>query len=234
MNEGFFVSKYKSTKTSTYGQFGQKKSAMSQKIDVTLDMKKNWSDYYKSLEGKSSTPTLIKALDYFDNNIDLQKKSIDIGCGNGLDIQELLKRDFEIIAFDKEREAIDILNKRFRNHIGKKLKVEISTMEEFIFPKASLINASYSIPFCHPDYFMSLWVKIEKSLPSRGVFCGQLFGKEDSWTIRNNMTFHSNNDIKNLFKNFKFLLFDEKNSIGKTSTGEEKRWHVFNIVAMKL
>ena len=198
-------------------------------------MKKNWSDYYKSLEGMPPTPTLIKALDYFDNNIDLQKKSIDIGSGPGIDVSELLKRNFEIIAFDKEKEAIDILSKRFRKYMGKQLKAEISTMEEFILPKASLINASFSVPFCHPDYFMSLWMKIEKSLPHGGIFCGQLFGQEDTWaTTRDYMTFHSSNDIKKLFKNFKFILFDESNSLGKTGLGEEKRWHVFHIVAIKL
>ena len=198
-------------------------------------MNKKWSDYYKSLEGKPATPTLVEALDYFEDNVRLPKKSIDIGCGHGLDIPELLSRDFEIIAFDKEKEAIDILSKRFRKHMGKKLKAEISTMEEFILPKAALINASFSLPFCHPDYFMSLWMKIEKSLPHGGIFCGQLFGKEDTWaTTRDYMTFHSSNDIKKLFKNFKFILFDESNSLGKTGLGEEKRWHVFHIVAIKL
>ena len=195
---------------------------------------KNWSDYYKALEGKPPTPTLVKALDYFENNLDLKKTSIDIGCGPGIDVLELLNRNFKIIAFDKEKEAIDILSKRFREHMGKKIKAEISTMEECILPRTSLINASFSLPFCHPDYFMSLWMKIEKSLPTKGIFCGQLFGEEDDWAVKNDMTFHSRHDIKKLFKNFEFIIFDENNSLGKISTGEEKRWHVFHIVATKL
>ena len=197
-------------------------------------MNKKWSDYYKSLEGKPATPTLVEALDYFEDNVRLPKKSMDIGCGHGLDIPELLSRDFEIIAFDKEKEAIDILNKRFSKHIGKRLKAKIATMEDVTLSETSLINASFSLPFCHPNYFMSLWSKIEHSLSSGGIFCGQLFGKEDSWTKRKSMTFHSKGDIKKLFENFKFILCDEKNSISKTTTGEEKRWHVFHIIAIKL
>jgi len=196
-------------------------------------MDKKWTNYYKSLEGKPATYTLVKALDYFDENIDLPRTAIDIGCGHGLDIPELLSRDFEIIAFDKEKEAIDILNKRFSKHMGKRLKATIATMEEVALSKVSLINASFSLPFCHPNHFISLWTKIEKNLSSGGIFCGQLFGNEDSWTKNRKMTFHSNQNIKELFKNFNFIICNETNSISKTSTGEEKRWHVFNIVAIK-
>lgn len=197
-------------------------------------MNKKWSDYYKALEGKPATHTLVEALDYFDENINLPRKSIDIGCGHGLDIPELLSRDFEITAFDKEKEAIDILNKRFSEHMGKRLKAKVTTMEEVSLPETSLINASFSLPFCHPDYFTSLWSKIEDNLASGGIFCGQLFGEQDSWTKRKNMTFHSNDDIKKIFKNFKLILCDETNSLGKTALGEEKRWHVFHIIAIKL
>ena len=71
-------------------------------------------------------------------------------------------------------------------------------------------------------------------MPVGGIFSGQLFGKDHSWAkTRDHLTFHSNNDIKNLFNNFDYVFYDESNKNGESTLGEEVRWHVFNIVALK-
>ena len=67
-----------------------------------------------------------------------------------------------------------------------------------------------------------------------GIFCGQLFGLEDSWASNKDMTFHPRKSLDTLFRNFRIHHLHEENSVSKTSSGEEKNWHIFDLVAVKL
>ena len=160
-----------------------------------------WSEYYQVHHNRPPNKTLIKGLDCFQKTtLKLPKTSIDIGCGNGNDTIALLKNNFSVLAMDKEAEAIDLLMKNIP-HGSTSLETQIASMEKFVIPKASLINASYSLPFCHPDKFDVLITDIINSLPIKGIFCGQLFGVEDGWSNNNNMTFHTKGQVENIFNN---------------------------------
>jgi hypothetical protein len=106
-------------------------------------------------------------------------------------------------------------------------------METIIIPKVSLVNASFSLPFCNPNKFSDLWKEITIKLSIGGIFCGQLFGLEDSWASNKNMTFHHRKSLDALFNNFRIHFLHEENSVSKTSSGEEKNWHLFDLVAVK-
>ena len=44
----------------------------------------NWIEYYNNHRNSKPTSTLLKGLKYFnDNGLQIHKKSIDIGCGQG-------------------------------------------------------------------------------------------------------------------------------------------------------
>ena len=107
-------------------------------------------------------------------------------------------------------------------------------MENIVIPQITLVNASFSLPFCNPNKFSDLWSEITTKLSIGGIFCGQLFGLEDSWASNKNMTFHHRNSLDSLFNNFRINLLHEENKISKTSSGEEKNWHIFHLVAVKL
>ena len=79
-----------------------------------------------------------------------------------------------------------------------------------------------------------MWNKITSSIIIGGIFCGQLFGNEDGWASNQNMTFHNRESLDDLFKDFRIHFLHEENSISNTSSGEEKNWHVFDLVAEKL
>ena len=195
----------------------------------------NWTEYYYNHRNSTPTFTLLKGLRYFnDRKILPRKKSIDIGCGQGTDTGELLKEGWNVLAVDKELEAEKIIIDRFPKFHGQELITQVQKMENLIIPDITLVNASFSLPFCNPNKFSDLWLEITQKLSIGGVFCGQLFGLEDSWASNNNMTFHHRNSLDSLFNNFTIHFLQEENKISKTSSGEEKNWHIFHLVAIKL
>jgi SAM-dependent methyltransferase len=195
----------------------------------------NWTEYYHNHRNSKPNFTLVKGLKYFnDRKLSLRKKSIDIGCGQGTDVAELLREGWEVLAVDKEVEAEQILLNRFPEFHGKELSIQVQEMENIEIPKITLVNASFSLPFCNPDNFSELWNKITSSIIVGGLFCGQLFGNDDGWASNESMTFHYRKSLDALFNNFRIHYFHEENSISNTSSGEEKNWHVFDIIAVKL
>lgn len=195
----------------------------------------NWTEYYNNHRNSKPTSTLLKGLKYFnDRKLSLRKKSIDIGCGQGTDVAELLREGWDVLAVDKESEAEEIIIDRFSKFHGKGLITQVQKMENIIIPPITLVNASFSLPFCNPNKFSKLWSEITTNLTIGGIFCGQLFGLEDSWASNKNMTFHHRDSLDSLFNNFRIDLLHEENKISKTSSGEEKKWHIFHLVAVKL
>ena len=192
-----------------------------------------WSDYYKSHLDRPPNHTLVKGLEFFISNTkNLPRTAVDIGCGNGHDTVELLKNNFSVLAMDKEDEAINLLIGNI-NQKSSFLKTEVSSMETFVVPEVALINASYSLPFCNPLIFGSFMNMIKNNILDGGIFCGQLFGVDDDWSYRNDMNFHTKKEVKEIFKNFDLVLFEEVNEDSKTADGSSKHWHLFHVVASK-
>ena len=66
-----------------------------------------------------------------------------------------------------------------------------------------------------------------------GRFAGNFFGLNDSWAGNKEMTFHSAEEVRKLFRNFEIEVFDERDEDGSTASGEEKHWHVYSVIAKK-
>ena len=114
------------------------------------------------------------------------------------------------------------------------LETQVARFEELILPNSVyLVNASFSLPFCHPEDFPNLWKKIVSSLRSGGQFCGQLLGERDSWVIYASLNYHTGEQVEVLLQPFEVEMFKEEEHPGKTALGEEKHWHIFQIVACK-
>ena len=197
----------------------------------------DWGEYYSVIKDRPARDTLVRALSLFEKE---QRKgsdlfAIDLGCGSGPDTAELLKNGFRVFASDKEPQAIEILKSKFSESIlSGKLKVKAVSFENILLPKSDFINASYTLPFCKPEYFDKLWEKITASLKLKGRFAGNFFGEKDSWADSRNMTFHTKQNVKSMLKKFDTEFFEEKDEDGKTATGNDKHWHVFSVVAKKI
>ncbi|NJK76199.1 MAG: class I SAM-dependent methyltransferase [Richelia sp. CSU_2_1] len=194
----------------------------------------NWANYYQAVEGRPPRETLLKALEIFDATgaIERPKFAVDLGCGEGRDTVELLRRGWRVLAVDGEQKAFDRL---FDRPIDRDLlETQLMRFENLSLPPAiDLINASFCLPFCPPADFPNLWETIVKSLNPGGIFCGHLFGDRDSWTVYPDRSHHTRAQVEKLLEPFTIELLNEEEHPGVTAIGEEKYWHIFHIVARK-
>ena len=185
-----------------------------------------WSRYYAATGGEPRE-TLLDAVARFDE----PGVAVDLGCGTGRDTFELLRRGWRVLAVDGEEEAI----RRVRDQAGndERLTTEVARFEDLTLPSCDLVNASWSLPFCAPADFATIWQRIRGALPAGGRFAGQLFGDRDGWSPADDITFLSRREAEELFAAFELEHFDEVEEDSTTALGEPKHWHVFHAVARK-
>jgi SAM-dependent methyltransferase len=192
--------------------------------------------YYKAVEGRPPRETLLYALSAFETEPQgiTPPFAVDLGCGDGRDTVELLRRGWQVLGIDAQPEAIDRL--RSRPDIDRdRLETQVTRFQDLVSlpPNVDLINASFSLQFCPQPDFPILWQKITTALRPGGRFCGQLFGDRDSWATFPNMSHHTLEEVERLLQPFVVEMFEEEEHPGKTALGEEKHWHIFQIVACK-
>ncbi len=196
---------------------------------------RDWVAYYQAVAGRPPRDTLLTALANFEATSlpDSPRFAVDLGCGDGRDTVELLRRGWQVLAIDGEAEALARLLDRLDIHRDR-LQTQTQRFESLTLPSdLDLINASFCLPFCPPDNFPELWQTIVRSLKIGGRFCGQLFGDHDSWADYPNMTHFTRSQLDNLLQPFEIEWLQEEDHPGKTAIGEDKHWHIFHIVARK-
>ncbi len=195
----------------------------------------NWVTYYQAVEGRPPRDTLLKALALFDAEppSTQPRLAVDLGCGDGRDTVELLRRGWRVLAIDGEQKAFERLLKR-PDLEPERLQTQRMRFEELTLPvDVDLINASFCLTFCPPANFPHLWHTLVTSLKAGGRFCGQLFGDRDSWIIYPNRTHHNREQVETLLQPFVVEWLEEEEHPGVTAIGEQKNWHLFHIVARK-
>jgi SAM-dependent methyltransferase len=193
-----------------------------------------WPAYYDAMENTPPRDTLLFALSRFSD----EKKpasAIDLGCGEGRDTVELLRRGWHVLAIDGQEEGIRRLLARLDLPPNAVLRTQAARYEDVRLAENSalLVNASFSLPFCSPGYFPTLWQQILSSLVSGGRFSGQLFGDRDGWAGCDTMSHHTRAEAEKLLAPLLVERFDEEEREGTTISGAPKPWHIFHIVACK-
>ncbi|HJV28890.1 MAG TPA: class I SAM-dependent methyltransferase [Gaiellaceae bacterium] len=189
----------------------------------------DWSAFYDAVAERPPHDTLLGALDRFE----APGFAVDLGCGDGRDTVELLRRGWRVLALDGQAEAIRRLRERVDEHAAERLESRVARFEEARWPEADLVNSSFALPFCPPAYFDDLWRRVRGSIRLNGRFSGQLFGERDEWSGTRDITFHTRNDVDALLEGLELERFDEVEEDGQTATGGAKHWHVFHIVARR-
>ncbi|MFQ3627857.1 MAG: class I SAM-dependent methyltransferase [Cyanobacteriota bacterium] len=210
-----------------------------------------WSDYYDLMQGRPPRETLLRSLSLFDAEAGAAGSehfagfAVDIGCGEGRDTAELVRRGWRVLAIDGEPEAIARLQARpeiqaasalaLRSNIAQALlETRVQRFEELTLPaNVDLINASFCLPFCPPTQFPALWNRLTHALRPGGRMCGQLFGDRDSWAAYDHMTHHTRAQAEALLQPFTIEMLEEEAHPGKTAMGEDKFWHIFHWVIRK-
>lgn len=195
-----------------------------------------WSNYYKINSNKPPRDTLLKAITFFEQerpNADLN--ALDLGCGSGRDTKFLLAKNWSVLAIDGEPKGIELLIQETNNkYDNSKIQTKVKKFEELeLTEKYDLVNSSFALPFCTPEKFPILWLKITTAIKTGGRFSGHFFGSRDTWSKYEDMNFHSNDELKALFKGFDFDYFLEEEKDGPSTSEKMKHWHVFHVVAKK-
>jgi SAM-dependent methyltransferase len=189
-----------------------------------------WAAYYEKLRDRPPRKTLLAALDAF-GTAPADALAVDLGCGDGRDIIEMLRRGWRVVAVDSEPEALKRLMER---GLPGEITPVVAAMEDVPLPLgAQLVNSSFAMPLCPPEKFHALWQRIREALPPGGRFSGQWYGTRDSWFGREGMAFVSREEATAMLQGLEVEMFEEEEADGVTPRGKSKHWHIFHIVARK-
>jgi trans-aconitate methyltransferase len=193
-----------------------------------------WKVYYQKIKGRAPRQLLVDALAYFpDETSSTQRNAIDLGCGDGTESALLLARGWNVLAIDGEPAAIQHLMEKVPAESKIRLQTQVAKFKDVLLPPAHLIHASLSIPFCEPEHFPALWDKIAHAIQPGGRFAGQFFGVRDSWVVNKDMTFHTEDQVREMLEPFEIESFHEMDEDGNATSGP-KHWHVFTVIARKV
>lgn len=188
-----------------------------------------WDTYYETTKALPASPLLVEAISRLGLAHDM---ALDLGCGAGRDTRYLIDQGFTVTAVDIEPSAEQYIHELPHQD---RVAFVCSSFADFDFETYSLINARYSLPFCHPGSFPSAIVRVFESLLPGGVFIGQLFGVNDQWkNTRSTMNFHTKGDVERLLGSMGVIKLAESEYDGTTADGTAKHWHVFDIIAKKI
>lgn len=196
------------------------------------DRSAKWADYYQRLRDRPPRRTLLAALDAFGAP-PLDALLMDLGCGDGRDVVEMLRRNWRVIAVDAEPEALRRLRERPLPDSCDLTTVN-ARLEDVPIPLGILlVNSSFAMPLCEPPAFLRTWARIREALPPGGRFSGQWYGPRDSWAGRPGMTFLERDEALAHLDGLELEMFEEEEDDGVTPRGRAKHWHIFHIVARK-
>ena len=196
------------------------------------DKAAGWAAYYQQLRDRPPRRTLLAALDRFGEP-PADALAVDLGCGDGRDVVEILRRGWSVVAIDAESEALRQLSARNLPN-AERLTPVLARLEEVPLPIGlHLVNSSFAMPLCEPERFRDLWSRICESLPIGGRFSGQWYGVRDSWRGRTGMTFLERDEAEAMLNGLDIEMFEEEEADGVTPRGKAKHWHIFHVVARK-
>lgn len=202
------------------------------------------------MAGHPPRDTLLKALDLFDAERSAhdgepghERVALDIGCGEGRDALEMLRRGWRVHATDCHAEGIAILLARVSGDSCSAqgadwLTTSVERFENMAPAPAAfdLVNASFAIPHVPPEVFPPMWTRLAYSIRPGGRFAGQFFGTRDQWNLEPDglaRTFHTRAEVESLLAGFTAEHLEEVERPGYDAFGRPRQWHVFHVVARK-
>lgn len=201
-------------------------------------MKNEWLTYYNSTKDNPPSETAIKAAEQFG---EAKGQVIDLGCGAGVDALYFLSKGWKVLAVDAHAEYLSEVRAHMPEELRSKLEVQEMSFEHLAIERpVDCITANFSLPFCNPLYFDTMWKEIVRGLKPEGIFCGVFFGDRDDWAkwARQERCFHSLPEVKELFAEFEILDLQEEewegSCCGENGDSIPKHWHIFRVLARKM
>ncbi len=215
---------------------------------IGADYQRDWPAYFDAVRGLPPRETLTRALDeltsnHFASHAHADALAIDIGCGEGRDSREIIRRLplVRLLATDANEHGLSQAMAGVPQAALSRVTIQACPMERMAQQLENLgreahvvlVNASFALPFCEPQAFPALWAWIWRTLAPGGVFAGQLFGDRDEWATIDPKRHHSRADVESLLGGQETLWLDEAEKVGPDAMGGTKQHHVFHVVARK-
>lgn len=191
---------------------------------------RNWRTYWDKTEGRPPRPTLLRALDAFEDEGRSPGLAVDLGCGTGRDAVELVRRGWRVVAVDGEAEALERLRAKVP---PASVEPVLTSLASYTPPRCLLVNASFALFFLDRAALEACWRRIVASLAPGGRFAGQLLGPEDSWVTRGRCTGLARAELDALTAGWEVEMRDEAITDGVTPQGEAKHWHIWHVNARR-
>jgi SAM-dependent methyltransferase len=205
-------------------------------MTISPDYQRDWPAYFQAVHDKPPRDTLLRALDLLGPGN--HRLAFDVACGEGRDTRELLRRGWSVLALDSHHGGLEMLKASTPPDHSPRLLTAHTSMEAIpldpaLRQPASLVNASFALPFCDPDAFPALWDWILARLLPGGFFSGQFFGDRDEWAPIRPRSHLSRQQLEKLLLPFDVLWCDEVDKDGEDALGGTKHHHLFHVVARR-
>lgn len=199
--------------------------------------RRDWPSYFDRMEGKPARDTVLKALASFGEvSADDRPLAVDLGCGAGRDAAAMLDAGWNVWAQDGSDDGLARTKARPEIKAAldtNRIQIHLANFEGLQIPKAQLVNASFSLPFCPPEHFEALWKQIDRAIEPGGRFSGQFFGDRDDWATIEDRSHFTRTETLALFDQYILESFIEDDHPSKHEGEHHKHWHVFHIIARK-
>jgi tellurite methyltransferase len=221
----------------------QQDTPNAKRSSLSPDYQRNWPDYFDAIRGQPPRDTCLRALASFAAQPHTPPRlALDIACGEGRDTRAILASNpaWRVIATDASVDGLTRLLASLASTDAPRVTIAHVAMEDLpawcarnVRQSIDLINASFALPFCHPDHFPSLWNFIEQSLSPHGRFAGQFFGDRDEWACVRPKSHFTREHVAALFARFNVEHLEEVEKEGSDAMGGIKHHHVYHVVAQR-
>jgi SAM-dependent methyltransferase len=171
------------------------------------------------------------------------RRALDIGCGPGKEVAELLRAGFRVTAIDPYPSMIELTQTLVRERepaAAARLQLSQARLEDFAaqLPASAfdLVHAGFVLPFIATADFERTFAALLASVAPSGVFAGQFFGPDDEFvktSPQGSMTSHAAAEIPRILGGFQLVEHEEVNRSGFIGRGRAKWWHVHHVIARK-
>jgi tellurite methyltransferase len=170
--------------------------------------------------------------------------ALDIGCGPGKEVVELLRAGFQVTAIDPYQSMVDLTESRVLEHAPAaraRLGVTCARIEDFApnLPASGfdLVHAGFVLPFVAARNFERVFDALRTCVAPSGLFAGQFFGPDDEFlrtSPAGSMTSHRAGEVPPLLRGFEIIEHQEVNRAGFIGSGRPKWWHVHHVIARRI
>jgi tellurite methyltransferase len=191
-----------------------------------------WADYYAAEAGRPPRPLLEAVLSRWQAAGHQPGFAIDLGCGDGADTFELLRRGWTVLAVDRQPAAITLVERNVPDLHRPRLQTRVADFTDLMLPPAELIYCGWSLPHCPADRFTGTWHSIRASLRPHGRIAAHLLGHRDDWAPDPTSSAFTHDVLLTLLAGLNIEYLEEAEE-DRNSFDGPKHWHYYHIIARK-